>query len=338
MSNSNVFQLNNDFYIKEISKLRVEKNVVILAHYYQEPEIQDIADFVGDSLYLSNKAAQTKAKIILFSGVHFMGETAKILSPDKKVLIPDIQAGCSLVDSCPPASFKAFVQQYPEHLIVSYVNSSAEVKAMSDVICTSANAVTIVDSLPADAKIIFAPDKNLGRYVEQQTGRTLVLWDGTCEVHENFSRELLEHLMTINPIAKFIAHPECRETVLEMADMIGSTSALLKFINEDDAMEYIVGTEPGIIHQMKLLQPDKTFIEAPVHKSCNCNECPYMRLNTLEKIYFSLKNETPEVVLDEEIMTMASVPIKRMLAHGRGENTNIYSANDYSPISTNGTQ
>jgi quinolinate synthase len=323
MNDSIDLQLNNDFYLKEINKLRAEKNAVILAHYYQEPEIQDIADFVGDSLYLSNKAAQTKANIILFSAVHFMAETAKILSPDKKVLIPDIQAGCSLVDSCPPASFKAFVQQYPEHVIVSYVNSSAEVKAMSDVICTSANAVTIVDNLPADAKILFAPDKNLGRYVEQQTGRTLVLWDGTCEVHENFSRELLEHLMTIKPSAKFIAHPECRVTVLELADMVGSTSALLKFINEDNAMEYIVGTEPGIIHQMKLLQPEKTFIEAPVHKSCNCNECPYMRLNTLEKIYFSLKNETPEVILDEEIIAKAGLPIKRMLEHGRREPTNI---------------
>ncbi len=250
-----------------------------------------------------------------------MAETAKILSPNKKVLIPDINAGCSLVDSCPPDRFKEFVQQYPDHIIISYVNSSARVKAMSDIICTSANAVTIVNSLPADSKIIFAPDKNLGRYVEQQTGRKLVLWDGTCQVHENFSRERLEQLITDKPLAKFIAHPECRENVLDLADMIGSTSALLSFITKDDAMEYIVGTEPGIIHQMQLHQPDKTFIEAPVHKSCNCNECPYMRLNTLEKIYFSLKNESPEILLDEDIISKARRPIERMLEHGRSERT-----------------
>ena len=319
MNDSRVLQLNNEFYLQEINKLRIEKNAVILAHYYQEPEIQDLADFVGDSLELSKKASKTEAKIILFSGVHFMAETAKILSPDKKVLLPDINAGCSLADSCPAESFKEFVQQYPEHIIVSYVNSSASVKAMSDIICTSANAVTIVNSLPENAKIIFAPDKNLGRYVEQQTGRKLVLWDGTCEVHENFSRERLEFLMATKPSVKFIAHPECSEAVLELADMIGSTSALLKYIDEDDSMEYIVGTEPGIIHQMQLLQPEKTFIEAPVHKSCNCNECPYMRLNTLEKIYFSLKNESPEIVLDDNILAKARQPIERMLAYGRSE-------------------
>jgi quinolinate synthase len=319
MNDSIDLQLNNDFYIKEINKLREEKNAIILAHFYQAPEIQDLADFVGDSLGLSINAAQTKADIILFSGVHFMAETAKIISPNKKVLLPDINAGCSLADSCPPEEFKDFVRRYPEHIIISYVNSSASVKAMSDIICTSANAVTIVNSLPRDAKIIFAPDKNLGRYVEQQTGRKLVLWDGTCEVHENFSGERLEHLLATKPSAKFIAHPECREAVLALADMIGSTSALLKFINEDEAMEYIVGTEPGIIHQMQLQQPNKTFVEAPVHKSCNCNECPYMRLNTLEKIYFSLKNETPEVILDEDILLKAKVPIERMLKHGRSE-------------------
>jgi quinolinate synthase len=319
-------QLINDFYIKEINKFRIEKNAVILAHYYQEPEIQDIADFVGDSLGLSAKAAKTKADIILFSGVHFMAETAKILSPNKKVLLPDINAGCSLADSCPPDSFKEFVRQYPGHIIITYVNSSASVKAMSDIICTSANAVTIVNNLPADAKIIFVPDKNLGRYVEQQTGRKLVLWDGTCEVHENFSRELLEHLMIIKPFAKFIAHPECSEPVLELADMIGSTSALLNYIDKDDAMEYIVGTEPGIIHQMQLLQPNKTFLEAPVHKSCNCNECPYMRLNTLEKIYLSLKNESPEILLDEDILSKARQPIERMLEYGRSEPSQVVTA------------
>lgn len=324
MKDSMGVKLNDDLYIKEINKLRVEKNAVILAHYYQEPEIQDIADLVGDSLSLSTKAAQTKADIILFSGVHFMAETAKILSPNKKVLIPDINAGCSLVDSCPPDSFKEFIERYPEHIIISYVNSSASVKAMSDIICTSANAVTIVNNLPVDAKIIFAPDKNLGRYVEQQTGRKLVLWDGTCEVHENFSKERLAHLITTKPSAKFIAHPECRETVLALADMIGSTTALLKFINKDDATEYIVGTEPGIIHQMQLQQPNKTFIEAPVHKSCNCNECPYMRLNTLEKIYLSLKNETPEILLDEDILSKARRPIERMLEHGRSELSNLH--------------
>ena len=319
MLDSRVTQLNNDFYLKEINNLRVEKNAVILAHYYQEPEIQDLADFVGDSLELSKKAAQTKADIILFSGVHFMAETAKILSPYKKVLLPDINAGCSLADSCPPKSFKEFIQQYPDHIVITYVNSSASVKAMSDIICTSANAVTIVDSLPKDAKIIFAPDKNLGRYVEQQTGRRLVLWDGTCEVHENFSGEQLEYLKANDQDIKFIAHPECRESVLDLADMVGSTSALLKYINEDDARAYIVGTEPGIIHQMKLLQPEKTFIEAPVHKSCNCNECPYMRLNTLKKIYFSLKNESPEILLDEDVLSRARQPIERMLGYARSE-------------------
>ena len=319
MLDSIVTQLNDDFYLKEINKLRVEKNAVILAHYYQEPEIQDLADFVGDSLELSKKAAQTKADIILFSGVHFMAETAKILSPDKKVLLPDSNAGCSLADSCPPKSFKEFIQQYPEHIVITYVNSSASVKAMSDIICTSANAVTIVDSLPKDAKIIFAPDKNLGRYVAQQTNRKLVLWDGTCEVHENFSGEQLEHLKANNLDIKFIAHPECRESVLDLADMVGSTSALLRYINEDDARAYIVGTEPGIIHQMKLLQPEKTFIEAPVHKSCNCNECPYMRLNTLKKIYFSLKNESPEILFDEDVLSRARQPIERMLGYARSE-------------------
>jgi len=319
MNDSIGLQLNNEFYLQEINKLRVEKNAIILAHYYQEPEIQDLADFVGDSLELSKKAAQTKAKIILFSGVHFMAETAKILSPDKKVFLPDINAGCSLADSCPTESFKEFVAQYPEHIIISYVNSSASVKAMSDIICTSANAVTIVDSLPENAKIIFAPDKNLGRYVEQQTGRKLVLWDGTCEVHENFSRERLESLIANKPTVKFIAHPECSEAVLALADMIGSTSALLNYINEDNTREYIVGTEPGIIHQMQLLQPKKTFIEAPVHKSCNCNECPYMRLNTIQKIYFSLKNETPEILLDEHVLAKARRPLERMLGLGRSE-------------------
>ena len=319
MLDPRVTQLNNDFYIKEINKLRVEKNAVILAHYYQEPEIQDLADFVGDSLELSKKASQTTADIILFSGVHFMAETAKILSPRKKILLPDANAGCSLADSCPPKSFKEFILQYPEHIVITYVNSSASVKAMSDIICTSANAVTIVDSLPEEAKIIFAPDKNLGRYVEQQTGRKLVLWDGTCEVHENFSGEQLEHLKANNQDIKFIAHPECRESVLDLADMVGSTSALLKYINEDDARAYIVGTEPGIIHQMQLLQPEKTFIEAPVHKSCNCNECPYMRLNTLEKIYFSLINESPEILLDEDILSRARQPIERMLGYARSE-------------------
>jgi quinolinate synthase len=313
MSDSIKLQLNNDFYLKEINKLRVEKDAVILAHYYQEPEIQDLADFVGDSLELSKKAAQTKAKIILFSGVHFMAETAKILSPDKKVLLPDINAGCSLADSCPPESFKEFIDQYPKHIVITYVNSSASVKAMSDIVCTSANAVAIVNSLPKNAKIIFAPDKNLGRYVEQQTGRKLVLWDGTCEVHEKFSGEQIEHLKTANPNIKFIAHPECRETVLELADMVGSTSALLKFIDDDDTMEYIVGTEPGIIHQMQILQPEKTFVEAPIHKTCNCNECPYMRLNTVEKIYLSLRDESPEIVIDANLLSKAKRPIERMM-------------------------
>ena len=319
MNDSIGLHSNNAFYLQEINKLRIEKDAVILAHYYQEPEIQDLADFVGDSLELSKKAAHTKAKIILFSGVHFMAETAKILSPDKKVLLPDINAGCSLADSCPPESFKKFVDQYPEHIIITYVNSSASVKAMSDIVCTSANAVAIVNSLPINAKIIFAPDKNLGRYVEQQTGRKLVLWDGTCEVHENFSGEQIEHLKAANPNIKFIAHPECRETVLELADMIGSTSALLKYIDEDDSMEYIVGTEPGIIHQMQLRQPKKIFIEAPVHKSCNCNECPYMRLNTLEKIYLSLRDESPEIVIDTDLLSKAKRPIERMISFSRSD-------------------
>ncbi|GGE57932.1 quinolinate synthetase [Pedobacter psychrotolerans] len=297
----------------EIEKLKKEKNAIILAHYYQEPDIQDIADYIGDSLGLSQEAAKTDAEVIVFAGVHFMAETAKILSPSKKVLLPDVKAGCSLADSCPPHLFKKFKEKYPDHLVITYVNCTAELKALSDIVCTSTNAVQIVESLPKDQKIIFGPDRNLGAYVAKKTGRDLVLWNGACMVHEIFSQEKITKLKERHPNAKFIAHPECEEPVLRMADYIGSTTGLLKYAIANPATEFIVATESGIIHQMEKACPDKTFIPAPPNNSCACNDCPYMKRNTLEKLYLCLKNGSPEVTVPEHIIEKARKPIQRML-------------------------
>ncbi|TKC00687.1 quinolinate synthase NadA [Pedobacter cryophilus] len=298
---------------KEIEILKKEKNAVILAHYYQESDIQDVADYIGDSLGLSQQAAKTDAKVIVFAGVHFMAETAKILSPDKKVLLPDSKAGCSLSDSCPPHLFKKFKEKYPDHLVITYVNCTAELKAMSDIVCTSSNAVQIVNSLPKDQKIIFGPDKNLGAYVIKKTGRDMVLWNGACMVHEIFAREKITKLKQRHPEAKFIAHPECEEAILEMADYIGSTTGLLNYTISNPAQSFIVATESGIIHQMEKSSPDKTFIPAPPNNSCACNDCPHMKRNTLEKLYLCLKNELPEVDVPREIIEKARKPIERML-------------------------
>ncbi|QIL39499.1 quinolinate synthase NadA [Pedobacter sp. HDW13] len=297
----------------EIEKLKKEKNAIILAHYYQEPDIQDIADYIGDSLGLSQEAAKTDADVIVFAGVHFMAETAKILSPDKKVLLPDVKAGCSLADSCPPHLFKKFKEKYPDHLVITYVNCTAELKALSDIVCTSTNAVQIVQSLPKDQKIIFGPDRNLGAYVAKKTGRDLVLWNGACMVHEIFSQEKITKLKERHPNAKFIAHPECEEVILKMADYVGSTTGLLKYTISNPATEFIVATESGIIHQMEKANPSKTFIPAPPNNSCACNDCPYMKRNTLEKLYLCIKNGYPEVTVPEHIIDQARKPIQRML-------------------------
>ena len=297
----------------EIEKLKKEKNAVILAHYYQEPDIQDVADYIGDSLGLSQKAAGTEAAIIVFAGVHFMAETAKILNPSKKVLLPDLNAGCSLSDSAPPALFKVFKEKHPDHLVITYINCSAGIKALSDIICTSSNAQKIVESLPKDQKIIFAPDKNLGAYINKQTGRNMVLWNGSCMVHEIFSLEKITKLKIRHPQAKVIAHPECEEPVLAVADYIGSTTGLLKYSQESTSKEFIVATETGIIHQMQKASPDKTFIPAPPNNSCACNDCPYMKLNTLEKLYLCMKYELPEILMDENLRVAAKKPIDRML-------------------------
>ena len=298
---------------EEIEKLKKEKNAVILAHYYQEPDIQDIADYIGDSLGLSQQAAKTDADIIVFAGVHFMAETAKILSPNKKVLLPDLKAGCSLADSCPPHLFRKFKEAYPDHLVITYVNCTAELKALSDIVCTSSNAVQIVESLPKDQKIIFGPDKNLGAYVAKKTGRNLVLWNGACMVHEIFSREKITKLKERYPNAKLIAHPECEEVILKMADYIGSTTGLLKYATKSTEKEFIVATESGIIHQMQKDNPDKKFIPAPPNNSCACNDCPHMKRNTLEKLYLCIKNEVPEITVPQHIIERAVKPIERML-------------------------
>lgn len=297
----------------EIQRLKKEKNAILLAHYYQDADIQDVADYIGDSLGLSQKAAQTDADIIVFAGVHFMAETAKILSPQKKVLLPDLNAGCSLADSCPPESFAKFKAQHPDHLVISYINCSAGIKALSDIICTSTNAEKIVESLPMDQKIIFAPDKNLGAYIKKKSGRDMVLWDGSCMVHEIFSLEKIAKLRAQHPNAKFIAHPECEAAVLELADFIGSTTALLNYTIKDDAQEYIVATETGILHQMEKSSPTKTFIPAPPNNSCACNDCPHMKLNTLEKLYLCMQYEQPEITMPEDLMNKARKPIERML-------------------------
>ncbi len=301
--------------IEEIARLKKEKNAIILAHYYQQEEIQDIADYIGDSLGLAQEAAKTKADVIVFAGVHFMGETAKILNPTKKVIIPDLNAGCSLADSAPTDKFEKFIKNYPNHTIISYINCSAEIKALSDIICTSSNAVKIVDSLPKDEQIIFAPDVNLGKYVAKKTGRDLVLWDGACEVHVEISNAKLQLLQGKYPNAKLIAHPECQENVLADADFIGSTTALLNYVKEDEATEFIVATEVGIIHKMKQAVPHKKLIPAPANtnNTCACSECPYMKLNTLEKIYASLIHLQPEIFVSEEIRLKALKSVNRML-------------------------
>jgi len=298
---------------EEIKYLRKEKNAVILAHYYQDADIQDIADYIGDSLGLAQEAQKTNAEIILFAGVHFMAETAKILNPNKKVLIPDLKAGCSLADSCPPQKFSEFKKAHPDHIVITYINCTAEIKALSDIICTSSNAVQIVESLPAEQKIIFAPDKNLGAYINKKTGRNMVLWDGACMVHEIFSLEKIVKLKIQNPKAELIAHPECETPILEKADFIGSTTALLNYSKKSLSNEFIVATETGILHQMQKANPDKTFIPAPPNNSCACNDCPYMKLNTLEKIYIALKYEQPELLMDEKLISAAKKPILRML-------------------------
>ncbi|WP_218081624.1 quinolinate synthase NadA [Anthocerotibacter panamensis] len=297
----------------QIEDLKRRLNAVILAHYYQEPDIQDIADFVGDSLALSRQAAQTEADVIVFAGVHFMAETAKILNPTKQVLLPDLQAGCSLAEQCPAERFAQFCAQYSDHLVITYINSTAEVKALSDIICTSSNAVAIVNQLPADQPIIFGPDKNLGRYVNRMTGRNMVLWPGACIVHEIFSEKKLIQLLNRYPTAKVIAHPECEEAVLRHADHIGSTASLLSYVQKSPETTFIVVTESGILHQMTRACPEKTFIPAPPNGNCACNECPYMRLNTLEKVNLAMVNRSPEITLDEEIRVRALQPIQRML-------------------------
>ena len=293
--------MTNSQLIGEIDKLRSQKNAVILAHYYQIPEIQDIADFIGDSLALSQQAASTNADMIVFAGVHFMAETAKILSPKKKVVLPDLLAGCSLADSCPPDSFSAFLKNYPEHKVISYINCSAAIKTMSDVICTSSNAVKIVESFPKDQPLIFAPDKNLGAYINGITGRNMVLWNGSCQVHDLIASEKVIELKLQYPDAKLIAHPECKGPVLVLADFIGSTTALLEYTRTNKASKFIVATETGIIHQMKKDSPEKEFFIVPADENCACNDCPYMKLNTIEKIYSCLKNEKPEILLSADI-------------------------------------
>jgi len=297
----------------EINALKKEKNAIVLAHYYQEGDIQDVADYIGDSLGLAQKAANTSADIIVFAGVHFMAETAKILNPGKKVLMPDAHAGCSLADSCPPPLFRKFREQHPDHTAISYINCTAGIKALSDIICTSSNAVKIVESLPKDTPIIFAPDRNLGRYVMEKTGREMLLWNGTCMVHEIFSMEKIAKLMHRHPEAKLIAHPECEEHILEKADFIGSTTGLLNFSREDSGQTYIVATETGIIHQMQKSSPEKVFIPAPPENFCACNDCPHMKRNTMEKLYTAMLYELPEIIMDDALMDEARIPIQRML-------------------------
>ena len=299
--------------LNRIQELKEKNNVVILAHYYQEPEIQDMADFVGDSLELSRKAATTDADIILFCGVHFMAETAKIVNPAKKVILPDMNAGCSLADSAPPDKFKEWLNKYPDHVVISYINCSADVKAMSDIICTSANAKKVIESVPQDKKIIFAPDRLLGQYMIKETGRDMILWDGTCQVHEIFSEKALVTLKVKHANASVLAHPECDENILIHADFIGSTSAIIKYVQQAKEQEHIIVTEPGVIHQMQKNNPKKEFIPLPSNTGCACNECPHMRLNTMEKIVDSLENLQYEITLDEDIRLKALKPLNRML-------------------------
>lgn len=298
---------------REVLRLKEDLNAVILAHYYQESEIQDIADIIGDSLELARRAAETKAEVIVFAGVHFMAETAKILNPQKQVLLPDLDAGCSLAEGCPAPAFKAFRAKHPDHVSITYINCSAEVKAASDIICTSSNAEKIIRQIPEDKPIFFAPDKNLGRYLMKKTGRKMLLWDGSCIVHETFSYRKLTQLRLEHPDAEVIAHPECEEPILEMAGFIGSTSGLLKHVQKSPNRKFIVATEPGILHQMQKYAPDKEYIPAPPEASCACNECPYMKLNTMEKLFLCMRNRAPEITLDPIIMQQALAPIQRML-------------------------
>ena len=303
--------------VSAIKRLKKEKKAVLLAHYYQEAEIQELADYLGDSLYLAQAAEKVEAEMIVFSGVHFMAETAKIINPSKKVILPDLNAGCSLADSCPPLDFKKFIDQYPGAHVVTYINCSAEIKALSSIVCTSSNAVRVIDSIPEGETIIFAPDKNLGRYLIRETGRDMILWDGSCIVHEAFSFERIVKLSKENPAAKFIAHPESESQVLDIAQYIGSTSGLLNFVEKDSAQSFIVATEVGILHEMKKRCPQKTFIPAPVEdETCACSECAFMKLNTLEKLYLCLEYEQPEVKLSKSLIEKAKLPITRMLKLG----------------------
>lgn len=302
--------------VDEIRRLKAERKAVLLAHYYQEPEIQDLADFVGDSLQLSQQAARTDAEVIAFCGVHFMAETAKILNPTKKVVIPDMDAGCSLADRCPADQFAQWLKQYPDHEVVSYINCSAGVKALSTIICTSSNAVRVVESLPKDRKIVFAPDRHLGKWVMQQTGRDMVLFPGFCIVHEQFTAKRVAAMKAQHPEAKLIAHPECDASVSALADFVGSTAALLRFVKENPAKAFIIATEAGILHEMRKARPDAELIPAPADSGCNCSLCPYMKLNSLEKLYLALRDLQPEITLDEEVRTRALKPLERMLALG----------------------
>lgn len=298
----------------EILKLKYDLDAVILAHYYQEAEIQDIADFVGDSLELARKAKSTKANVIVFAGVHFMAETAKILNPEKKVLLPDLDAGCSLASGCPADEFKSFRENHPDHLAITYINCTAEVKALSDIICTSSSAEKIINQIPLGKAIIFSPDKNLGRYLIKKTGRDMLLWNGSCHVHESFNEQKIIDLRLKYPDAKLISHPECEESILMFSHFIGSTSRLLKYVQEDSSQQYIVATEAGIIHQMKKAAPGKEYIPAPPNDdACSCNECPFMKMNTMEKLYLCMKNQYPQIIMDEELRKKALIPIERML-------------------------
>ena len=318
LTNSNLIVRQDQLELSaEINALKKKKNAMVLAHFYQEPQIQELADYLGDSLYLAQKAAKVEADIIVFAGVHFMAETAKIINPNKKVLLPDLKAGCSLADSCPPKEFAAFKTKYPTAVVVTYINCSAEIKAMSDIVCTSSNAKRVIASIPEDQLILFAPDKNLGRYLIKETGRPMILWEGSCIVHEAFSFDKIIALAKNNPKAKFIAHPESESPVLDIAHFIGSTSALLQFVQSDSAKSFIVATEAGILHEMKKKCPDKKFIPAPVEDdTCACSECAFMKMNTLEKLHRCLKNESPEIILPISLLNKAKKPIKRMLALG----------------------
>jgi len=300
-------------YTAEILKLKKEKNALILAHFYQIPEIQELADYVGDSLGLAQKAAEADVDMIVFCGVHFMAETAKMLNPNTLVVLPDMEAGCSLADSCPADKFAEFKKQYPDHIVISYINTTAAIKTHTDIVCTSGNAVQIVESFPRDQKIIFAPDKNLGGYINKITGRNMVLWNGTCEVHDILNTEAIIKLKENNIDASVIAHPECNAAVLALADYIGSTTGMIKYTQTNTSKKYIVATESGIIHQMQKMSPEKQFLIVPSDETCSCNDCPYMKLNTLEKLYLVLKNETPAINLDDELIEKAKKPILRML-------------------------